>query len=272
MVSGVEVVRWGGSETIPQLAGLKGAQVFGVRRFPTPADYHAVVEASARRGNMPRGRAAAEAQRDWHVRGQTGCQFARLVARDADSVRWDYIVADASPSEGCSGGWAKVSNAVQDAIADRSCQIVSVLLPDVRTGAAAVDAIRGLVAVGPWWLEVDEVTAGHLRLHLRFPIGGGVQAWVMAFAPLDFLPATRRGPYFELAVRVKPKPEWIFHRLTPDREVAHLADVPLQMSDERWEHRWASTLRRTRMILGREPDEVSAARSTLTVPEGVLAG
>lgn len=93
----------------------------------------------------------------------------------------------------------------------------------------------------------------------------------MAFAPFHFAPSTRRGPYLELTIRVKQKPEAIFHRLNQDRDIAHLADVPLEMSPQHWEDRWQSTLRRTRMVLGGEPDEMSAAKATLAVPLSELS-
>jgi hypothetical protein len=117
-----------------------------------------------------------------------------------------------------------------------------------------------------FWLERDELRDGHRRLHLRYKMTPAIDAWVMAFGPFKELPNTRRSPYFELAIRVKPKPERIFYRLNQDASVAHLADVPLQTTERFWELRWASTLRRTRMILGRRPDDISAAKSTLVVP------
>ena len=52
---------------------------------------------------------------------------------------------------------------------------------------------------------------------------------------------------------------------------AHLADVPLQMSHTHWEHRWTSTLAKTRTVLGHEPNEFSSARATLSLPIASLA-
>lgn len=235
-------------------------------------DYHTRVDliASSPACLSPE-RIYALAQRDWHVRGQTGCMFARLAASQADTLTWDYIVA---PGENHDvDTFSTVRDLVARAVEEPRCQMLSVLFPDVLSPGGLVAAIRGLVTAGPFWLERDEVDAASRRLHLRYPLGNtGVQAWVMAFAPLDFLPSTRRGPFSELVIRVKRKPGKLFHRLNQDRTVAHLADLPLVMTPPRWEHRWRSTLRRTRMVLGAEPDDISAARATLSVPVDLLPG
>ncbi|MGH8883864.1 MAG: hypothetical protein ACRDYX_01555 [Egibacteraceae bacterium] len=197
--------------------------------------------------------------------------FARLAARAADTLRWDYVVLSATLSgfepETCIALEQHLDRSVEDA----RTQVLSILFPEMTGATEAVAGIRELARRTKFWLERDEVADSSLRLYLRYPVGdSGVQAWVMAFAPFDFVPNTRRGPYFELAVRVKEKPAKIFHRLNEDRAVAHLADVPLVMRDRYWEHRWWSTLRRTRMILAGEPNDISAAKTTFVVPISFL--
>ena len=257
----------------PAFAALKGTQVYFLRSFPAPGQYWALAaELGRRRNSDDRATLIALAQRDWHVRGQTGCMFVRLAARDAGNLRWHYVVSE-YVGRSVSGA-SEVQAQVNRAVDDNEIQVVSIVLPGVRDARTAVSAIRELAASTSFWLAKDAVDEGLLHLHLRYPVGAGrgesVEAWVMAFAPFDFVPNTRRAPYFELAVRVKEKPAWIFHRLNQDRLVAHLADVELEMSERHWEDRWRSTLRRTRMILGGEPDTVSAAKSTLAVPEFLL--
>jgi hypothetical protein len=241
----------------------------GERRFPTAAAYHeAVTDQIGTLGPEDAAEHYASAQRDWHVRGQNGCQFARLVANDAETMGWEYAVCDdtmLTPDL-----VRELDEQAQSAIARPETQVLSLLFPRVTTANEAVGIIRLLAAHSRFWLERDEMTNDGQALYLRYPVEEDVQAWIMAFAPLDFLPNTRRGPYFELAVRVKPKPEWLFHRLNQDRDLAHLADVPLVMSERYWEDRFESTLRRTRRILGGEPDQVSAAKATLVVPAGYL--
>ena len=145
------------------------------------------------------------------------------------------------------------------------------LLPGVTNPRQAVAAIGELTDHSKFWLERNEVVEALLRLNVRYPVGGsGIQAWVMAFGPFDFLPNTRKAPYFELVTRVKPKPSKIFYRLNQNASIAHLADTSLGLTDEAHEPIFARTLQRTRDILGGEPDDISAAKATLAVPIELL--
>ncbi|GAA1370407.1 hypothetical protein [Catellatospora chokoriensis] len=270
----VEAVRFDSSDLrwARELTAIAGTAQYGLRRFPEPPAYHAVVARLAAQTEAPSlGRLCALAQRDWHTRGQNGCQFARLVAKDADTVRWDYHVLDVNADASSEAVTADVSELVANALVDPHVQVASILAPGIATAGGLVELIRALVRRGPFWLERDDQADGLHRFFVRYPLDDDTQAWVMAFAPLEFIPNTRRGPYVELAVRVKPKPDWVFHRSSQEREIAHLADTPLTMSDRHWEDRWWSTKRRTEMILGAKPDDVSAAKATLTVPVQFLA-
>jgi hypothetical protein len=260
------------AEPSARLRTLPGTERYGLRTFPGPTAYHeAVGLLAAHLGAQYRTRLCALAQRDWHVRGQNGCQFARLAAKDAETLRWEHIVATELSDEPGDVFGPQLDDLIGLAVSEPRTQILSLLLPEIGEAGQAVWVIRSLAATTSFWLERDEVTPEGLRLHLRYPVAEGtVQAWVMAFGPFDFLPNTRRGPYFELAIRVKPKPPWLFHRLNQDKDVAHLADAPLNMSLRHWEDRFTSTLRRTRMILGGEPDSISAAKATLVVPTELI--
>lgn len=255
------------------LRELPRTELFGGRKFPSSAAYHEAVAAETVDSDpSERARHYAEAQRDWHVRGQNGCQFARLVAKDAEVMGWDYTVFDGAPTQITRAVVAALDNQVVDAIKRPETQVLSFLMPSVTDARDAVQIMRQLTEFSAFWLERDEMTDDGQALYLRYPVKEGIQAWVMSFAPFDFLPNTRRGPFFELAIRVKQKPGWLFHKLNQDPELAHLADVPLQMSNRHWEDRFDSTLSRTRRILGGEPDQVSAAKATLVVPSDRLVG
>ncbi|MGW4461244.1 hypothetical protein [Micromonospora sp. NPDC004704] len=249
----------------PLFRHLPTTYAFGTRRFPSPADYLAVVAEHAAPQSDALTRLQCRAQRDWHVRGQTGCMFARLAALQANTLRWDYLVLRPPPDRLVPEDIIALGRLVDEAVADARTELLSILVPEV--GASdPVGFIHALTRHSKFWLEADEIHGGNHRLHLRYPVGRGVQAWVMAFGPFEYLPSTRRGPYFELVIRAKGKPDVIFHRLNPERSVAHLADTPLVMTERNWEHRWVTTMRRTRMILGGEPDSVSAAKATLVAP------
>lgn len=239
---------------------------FGMRKFPSAELYQSRAEdIISHRGRAIASRVYAIAQRDWHVRGQSGCMFARLAAHSAETLRWVYAVTTrtSAPASLCSNA----ARRLDAAIVDPTCQLFSFLFPAITAPGQAVNVVYALTRYSPFWLEMNQIDRGELRLHVRYPVSStGVQAWVMAFGPWDFLPNTRRAPFFELAVRVKVKPDQIYHRLNQDRGIAHLADAPLSMPAKHQEDRWRSTLRRTRMILGGEPDSRSAAKSTLTIP------
>lgn len=247
---------------------LSGEVRYGSRRFPSVHRYYEAVRIlECLQAGVGTARLIALAQRDWHVRGQNGCMFARLAALEAENLRWDTIVVEAAPAVIDMRICFDIERCVLDRIQDPQVQVLSIIFPRVSSVADAIRIMRLLSTNTSFWLERDEVAEGFLRLNIRYPVDDStVQAWVMGFGPFPCIPNTRRGPYYELSLRMKEKPEKIFHRLNQDRNVAHLADAPLIMSERHWEHRWQSTLRRTRMILGGEPDEVSAARATLAVP------
>lgn len=249
-------------------ASLPRDVTLGLRKFPAIQHYHTQVTALRQESAIGNQEALlyALAQRDWHVRGQTGCMFARLAARAAGALRWDYVVV--SEDNGEEDLYANLGQAIDSAIADSTCQIMSLLFPYTTQPDEAVRIIYNLTNKTAFWLEKDSMENGKLYLHLRYPISPRqTQAWVMAFAPFSFMPPTRRAPYFELTIRVKEKPDRIFHRLNQDRGLAHLADAPLVMPAKHQEDRWQSTLRRTRLILNGEPNDITAAKSTLVVPQ-----
>lgn len=252
-----------------KFASITATESYGLRRFPTPEQYHQRVAQLAPQHIVPQTPILyVLAQRDWHIRGQTGCMFARLAACRSASLRWEYVIADYAAGYG-PDYLEGVAEQVRNAAFDDQIEIVSILFPYLRKSSELEAMLRDLATHTPFWLERDEAVGGYRHLYLRYTVGTGrrpAQAWVMAFAPFHFLPSTRRSPYVELAIRVKEKPELIFHRLNQDRGVAHLADVPLVMPQQHWEHRWKNTLRRTRMILGSDPDEISAAKCTVAIP------
>jgi hypothetical protein len=255
------------------LARMPGTVTLGQRRYPTPADYRQAISECASGAGL-QSSDYATAQRAWFLRGQSGCVFARFAAMKEAGIGWDYIVWGGQLDHLTLQVVNRIDDLVQEATEDDETQVVSVLLPTVETGADALAVVDALVAGTSFWVERELIFDDRLVVYLRRSISGDgqdVQAWVMAFGPFGFIPNTRRAPFFELVIRAKPKPDWIFERLNPDRAAAHLADVPLVMPPRHWEHRWQSTLRKTREILGHEPNEVSSARATISVPIELVA-
>ncbi len=257
-------VNWGDASHLLEVFGaLPKSVTYGRYRFPSIHQYLDTINKLQEDGTNHLPSVLACAQLDWHRRGQSGCLFARLASGNAISFGWEHLVV---ASDNAPEVLSQLDDHMRARMSDSQSQIMSLVWPRVQTAHQAVRLLRELPKWTHFWLERDVERGGLLCLQARYPIGGGAQAWVMAFGPFDFLPNTRRAPLFELVVRIKRKPEKIFHRLNQDYAVAHLADLPLRMSEGHWEHRWQSTMRRTRAILGDEPDEVSAAKSTISVP------
>lgn len=200
----------------------------------------------------------AATQASWFASGHSGCVFARLAALKDHG--WHFVVAESLDLKTAHD----VATVLPQLMTDPSCEVISLLLPFARTEAEGLEAIAKLCESGLFFVEQAVIDGERRSAYVRLPVAEGVVAWVMAFGPFDNMPATRRAPYFELAMRVRPKTGELFHRLNGDATIAHLADLPMAMPEHFWEQRWASTLQRTRRILGGDPDSFSAARCTFT--------
>lgn len=244
---------------VTRLTTLRGELRIGGYSFPSRTQY---LDAVSEEGG-PEAHNIAAIQKAWFITGQSGCTFARLAAK-AKALHWTHVVWQGEPGADAA---AVVDGFVDQLTREDEVQIVSIVLPSIGTAGSAIDAIDALVSAGEFWIERSYMRDDLFVMHVRRPVRAEtVQAWVMAFGPFEFMPNTRRSPYFQLTLRVKPKPEWLFERLNHDPSAAHLADVPLQMASHHWEHRWQTTLRRTRRLLGANPDEITAAKATIAVP------
>lgn len=268
------IVRFSSSdrEARQLLARMPNTVSYGPHDFPAIHQYHDEVASIIAHPGAPHdSRVMALAQRSWHSRGQNGCNFARIAAAHAENLVWEYAVAGPEVNKLDQTLAQAVGVSLERAVADQDTQVHSVLLPGVKSPREAVAALGALTDHSKFWLERNEVADELLRLNLRYPVGdSGIQAWVMAFGPFDFMPSTRKAPYFELVTRVKPKPPKIYHRLNQDASIAHLADTTLGLTDEAHAPVFDRTLQRTRDILGKKPDDVTAAKATLAVPVELL--
>lgn len=235
----------------------------GGHRFPTTSDIlitsQSLIAAGAEFSDV-----VVAAQQDWFRRGQTGCVFARIAALKHTDGAWPYLVVDNETTP------EYLDSRVTELCDGDGIQVASIVFPQCSSLSDFVKVVGELVHTTTFWCEGLKVLGTSAILKIRRPISPGVEAWVMAFGPDPSLPATRRAPFYELALRVKSKRGDEYRRLNQDPSVAHLADFPLTMPPRHWDDRWDTTKRRTAAILGHVPDEVSAARSTLTVPVELL--
>lgn len=251
----------------------RSSDEFGNLQFPTRQDYS---EYFLKKGIVHDEEAIWENQefvsiihRHWHGEGRNGCVFALLAARKAETVGWqDFVITKNIDSLENDNTISLLTGKIEEAIANPNCEILSLLFSRIVTTEELVRLICQLLRIELIHLTEEKEVDDLVTLAIRIPINEeGVLSWLMAFGPFDYFPQTRQSPITEIAIRVKPKPKIQFHRLTPDREAAHLADLPLDYSNKMMEKTWDNTLKRTRIILGREPDEISAAKTTFSLPK-----
>lgn len=206
--------------------------------------------------------------RHWHGEGRNGCIFALLAARKADEVGWLDFPVTGSITEIEKGTFDNfILHEISAAIENPKCEVLSLLFSNIVSDEDLVRLIKHLIQIKSMILVNQQVIEDWILLALRIQLEkGDVLSWLMAFGPFIYFPQTRQSPITEIAIRTKPKPEKQFHRLSKEKDAAHLADLPLEYSEKIMEKTWENTERRTRLILGEEPNEFSAAKNTLTLP------
>lgn len=241
--------------------GLQNDLSFGKYHVPSPMQYDTrITELQA--SGLPLAAIAVEAQRDWHTRGQNGCNFARIAARRAMEVGWH------SEFIGSRDNVARVGDVMEAAANDPTQQIVSLVF-DRMPASDLVDTIVTLTEESDFYLEKDEIidNGSSRQLFLRYPLAAGrIAAWSMCFAPYAFMPNTRRSPFIEIVTRVKEKPEGLHPMLNGNPAEAHLADLIIDTNPRHTADRIVTTVGRTATILGSKPNHITAAKSTLVVP------
>lgn len=206
----------------------------------------------------------------WHTKGQNGCVFARALATHPEKYGWQVQVVNLPASEiGEAETINRIDSCLEDAIQFPNCGLISFLFPQVVTAEHLADLLQGLLKSANILLDRTTQINEFVTLALRIPINEEVLSWPLGFGPFSFLPNTRQSPVTELAIRTKPKPEALFEKLTPDRQAAHLADVPLQASGEVYHTFWDATQKRTLTILNGSNREFAKARVTFTLPQSV---
>jgi hypothetical protein len=211
----------------------------------------------------------ADVQQHWHRKGQTGCLFAQVAARNKDQVGWHSEVFNASASDLRQAEHIEaIDRIIRDAVASPDCALLSLLFPKVTTPEELASLLRGLLGVPSVVLECTQEFGDLTTLALRVSVSpSGVMSWLLGLGPFEFLPATRRAPSTEIVLRTKPKEGEIYGRLTDDRMAAHLADIPLALPKKSYDGLWDATYTRTREILGNtKPRPFAAAKVTYTVP------
>ncbi|MEX0896059.1 MAG: hypothetical protein WDZ94_03910 [Patescibacteria group bacterium] len=199
-----------------------------------------------------------DVQRHWHIRGQNGCVFAQIVAAQADKLGWDSEVVRENSND--------LPSLLQASIDNPKCQNLSLIFPEIHTVEQLCDTIRSLFEKKIVKITAERLFGEFVILELRLRISKDSEAWLVGFGPFDFLPKTRQAPQVEIAVRTKPKPDDLNKQLNQDYGAAHLADIPINLDDDRFNAILESTKKRTAQIIGSESRETSKAKVTFTIP------
>lgn len=242
---------------------------FGRRRFPTRGDYESVAVADGIPPHLVWREPlfVTAAMRHWHQTGQTGCLFARHLARTIEPLKWPSLVLCAQGDELAALVADVVPTALAEAKDSSDCEILSLLVPYVTDPEELYGLCRALARETEITMEEDRSHPGWATVALRLDITGrGNLSWIMAFGPFSSSPPSRQSPVTELAIRMKPKPDQLFHKLNQDHSAAHLADTPLPVSEQNMEKIFERTGKATRDVLGAEPDFRSAAKTTFSYP------
>lgn len=211
----------------------------------------------------------------WHHLGQTGCRFAQLLRKNPEETGWQIEVIPGSDEKAISPeALDHAKQTVELAIQDVNSEMISLIFPGVTSPNSLISLINSLNTLSGWIVVASEEP---IETDLRGPLiniairvvlnNDSVLSWILGFGPFEFLAATRRSPFTELAIRTKPKiSKPTFAELNPDLLAAHLADIPVTVSSNVFHHLWSSTKHTKRNILGLANDTTAKAKVTFTIP------
>ena len=213
-----------------------------------------------------------DVQRHWHGRAQHACRFAQLMGKFPGAHGWaTLVVSEKDETSWPDEIWDGIRARIQEALADERTQALSIFAPGVLTGPGLVRLLRDLKDKAGWSMTEARPPAYPemltIGLRLSLPTEPAVASWAVGFGPFSFLPLTRQAPFTEIAFATKPKPEKPrSHRLSKDRSVAHLADIPINIPDKTFETWWPDTQKGKKIILGGADDSIAKAKVTYAVP------
>jgi hypothetical protein len=210
---------------------------------------------------------AATVMLDWIQSTQPGCLFATHLARHRSKAGWMPVVMPRRLSDEQFN-----QNLDQILAPPPTAEMVMIVFPWVETPEELVDVIAQICACSDWSLvdpiSLDGEGPDEVLVGLRWALPSGeAESWVLGFAPFDFMPFTRRGPYAAIVMRPLDPPDWQ-KRPEPDLIPVHLAQVP-HFFGERGAYQgeiWRETERTRSELLGGELTHAAKARVSFVFP------
>ncbi|MCA9382413.1 hypothetical protein KC660_03340 [Candidatus Dojkabacteria bacterium] len=201
----------------------------------------------------------------WHKKGYNGCIFSQVIAQSPSEFDWQAsVVHNLNDNSG-----REIDILVNQAIENPAIRLLSIIFPSVLTDEDLTKLVEILsYETTSILLLNDESLNDFVALAFRVALENDeVLAWVMGFGPHESFAKTRQSPYTEIVIPVKPKPDDTYHRHNNDKRSAHVADQHIDLDDKVMDRLWENTYKKTRKVLGHEPDLFSGARTTFTIPE-----
>lgn len=193
---------------------------------------------------------------------RAGCLFAAVAAQNPEKYGWFHKFPDIDDTA--------IDRCIAAAIEAPDVAMMSLVFPDVVSTEDLLHLIGVLRRCEMMSLEQVESMLGCTCLGFRAKVGE-LRSYVTGFGDFPFMPETRRAPFVELVMRVKPRPnyDFVFKEAPPD--VIHLADLDmLGIERSRLWGLWDGSFVQTEKILGAKPDLRSAARTTFSIPSQLL--
>jgi hypothetical protein len=190
---------------------------------------------------------------EWIRRGSTGCGFAQTFSNPPTPDCWASSVV---PGREDYGHIASVIQTFLESTVE-TAEAAQVILPDVTSAEEIIHLTNALCATKKWFCSEVQSTENKqtLLIGLRWLVPDELHLnWVLGFANLESMPATRRAPYTTLVVRpgapgrvpsiAQDKPTEIKERrLDRGRIPVHLADMETRpkIRDENLKALWQVT-------------------------------
>lgn len=210
---------------------------------------------------------ASAIQQNW-LAGQrsTGCHFASWLARDPAHFGWRRHTVMGTSSEIQSNSMIEIERIAKSAVADDSCQLLSLVFPQVRTGEDLVGLLKTVADCEGFYLESAACWGESTAVAIRYRVGDAA-AWVMCLFGTQSAPDTRSSPCVEIVIRPKVKSVVESHPLmSQDQTACHVADTPTAFPDDKFAEWIRGTEASVKGILTPRQRQLIAARVTCVVP------
>ncbi|WP_133365618.1 hypothetical protein [Qipengyuania sediminis] len=200
-----------------------------------------------------------EQQLDFFARNRSGCGFAAFAARSPSRYEWLHKVV--RPDQ-----FSEIDCIIEGAAVADGVSTLSLVFPDVRTDTD-LDSFLPFLAGKVVYLHSVHDTPDRRCYRFRARVCGE-ESYVSGFGQFDVMPVTRRTPFTSIVMRVKPRPPYDWHLKKPEEGLVHVADMDMNqdLSDKNLKAMWNNSFLTVRGLLGADPNEESAAKTTFVIP------